>query len=145
MFSHSMRAVRGGWVYMMADRYRGAIYVGVTAYLPARIRQHQFGAGSDHCAHYGLHRLVWAEAGDTIAECIAHEKRLKRWHRDWKFALTQGCAGAGVPCRPYSVCGPQVLRATSRPLRQLPAAAQSRLGALALCSRHRLACSRCGS
>ena len=38
---------------------------------------------------YGLNRLVWAERGDTIEGCIAHEKRLKRWRREWKFALIE--------------------------------------------------------
>jgi putative endonuclease len=79
----------GGWVYMMSDRYRGTLYVGVTANLPQRIFQHRDGTGSDFCARYGLHRLVWAERGDRIEDCIAHEKRLKRWRREWKFALIE--------------------------------------------------------
>ena len=79
----------GGWVYIMADRYRGTMYVGVTASLAERIAQHRAGTGSDFCARYGLHRLVWAERGDTIDDCIAHEKRLKRWRREWKFALIE--------------------------------------------------------
>ncbi|WP_375426978.1 GIY-YIG nuclease family protein [uncultured Sphingomonas sp.] len=83
----SMR--RGGWVYIMTDRYRGTVYIGVTAYLPARIHQHRSGEGSDFCARYGLTRLVWAERGDDIAECISHEKRLKKWRRDWKFELIE--------------------------------------------------------
>ena len=80
---------RGGWVYIMTDRYRGAVYVDVTAHFPARIHQHRSGEGSDLCAHYGLTRLVWAERGDDITNCIAHEKRLKEWHRDWKFDLIE--------------------------------------------------------
>lgn len=80
---------KGGWVYIMADRYRGTLYVGVTAQLVARVMQHRTGSGSDFCARYGLARLVWAERADDIAECIAHEKRLKRWRRDWKFALIE--------------------------------------------------------
>jgi putative endonuclease len=80
---------QGGWVYMMADRYRGAIYVGVTAHLAARIHQHRIGEGSDFCARYGLDRLVWAERGEMIEECIAYEKRLKRWRRAWKFVLIE--------------------------------------------------------
>ncbi len=79
----------GGWVYIMADRYRGTMYVGVTAHLPARIQQHRNGAGSDFCRRYGLTRLVWAEHAPAITDCIAHEKRLKRWRRDWKFALVE--------------------------------------------------------
>ncbi|MDP3907586.1 GIY-YIG nuclease family protein [Novosphingobium sp.] len=80
---------KGGWVYIMADRYRGTLYVGVTADLPARIYQHRQGSGSDFCARYGLHRLVWAEQGNSIEDCIAHEKRLKRWRREWKFDLIE--------------------------------------------------------
>ena len=79
----------GGWVYIMADRYRGAMYVGVTANLAARVHQHRAGAGSRHVADYGLDRLVWAERADAILACIAHEKRLKRWRREWKFALIE--------------------------------------------------------
>jgi len=73
----------------MADRYRSTMYVGVTRDLPARITQHRAGTGSDFCRRYGLDRLVWAERGDTIEGCIAHEKRLKRWRREWKFALIE--------------------------------------------------------
>ena len=80
---------KGGWVYIMADRYRGTIYVGVTAHLPARIMQHRTGEGSDFCRRYGLVRLVWAEHGATIQDCIAHEKRIKRWRREWKIALIE--------------------------------------------------------
>jgi putative endonuclease len=83
------RERRGGWVYIMADRYRGTMYVGVSSDLPARIDQHRNGTGSDFCARYGLDRLVWAERGDTIEDCISHEKRVKRWRREWKFALVE--------------------------------------------------------
>ena len=83
------RERRGGWVYIMADRYRGATYTGVTSFLPARIHQHRSGKGSDHCARYGLVRLVWAERGDDIMSCAEHEKRLKRWRRAWKFELIE--------------------------------------------------------
>ncbi len=80
---------RGGWVYKMTDRYRGTMYVGVPSHLAARVHQHRSGKGSDFCARYGLARLVWADRGDQIEHCIAHEKRIKRWRRDWKFALIE--------------------------------------------------------
>ena len=66
----------------MADRYRGTMYVGVTARLPARTMQHRSGKGSDFCRRYGLIRLVWAEHGASIESCIAHEKRIKKWRRE---------------------------------------------------------------
>lgn len=78
---------RGSWVYIMADRYRGTMYAGVTAYLVARVHQHRSDAGADFCAKHRLHRLVWAERGDDVLVCIEHEKRIERWRREWKFAL----------------------------------------------------------
>jgi putative endonuclease len=83
------RDTQGGWVYIMADRYRGTMYVGVTADLPLRVSQHRTGTGSDFCARYDLTRLVWAERSDSIEAAIAHEKRVKRWRREWKFALIE--------------------------------------------------------
>ena len=72
---------RGGWVYMMADRYRGAIYTGVTANIPARAFAHLEGRGSKFCARYGLMRLVYTEHAPTIEEAIAREKAVKKWLR----------------------------------------------------------------
>ena len=83
------RERQGGWVSIMADRYRGTMYVGVTTDLASRIHLHRLGSGSDFCARYGLARLLWAERGDDIADCITHEKRLKRWRRQWKFDLIE--------------------------------------------------------
>ena len=80
---------QGGWVYIMADRYRGTMYVGVTTDLAARVDQHRRGEGSDFCRRYEIDRLVWADRAPSIVDAIAHEKRLKRWRREWKFALIE--------------------------------------------------------
>jgi putative endonuclease len=80
---------RGGWVYIMADRYRGTMYVGVTSSISVRAFQHRSGAGAEFCQKYDLNKLVWAEWSESILDCIAHEKRLKRWRREWKFALIE--------------------------------------------------------
>lgn len=67
---------RGDWVYIMADRYRDTMYIGVTADHITHIFQYRTGDGSDFCARCGLDRLVWADRSDTIDACIAHEKRI---------------------------------------------------------------------
>ena len=85
----SLSAMRGGWVYMMANRYRGAMYVGVTADLAARVHAHRNGRGSKTVSEKKLFRLVWAEPVDCIEDGIAFEKRLKRWRRQWKFDLIE--------------------------------------------------------
>ena len=73
----------------MTNRYRGTLYVGVTANLHARVDQHKRDVGAEFCRRHHLHRLVWAERCETMIEGIEHEKRLKRWHRGWKFALIE--------------------------------------------------------
>lgn len=46
----------------------------------------RWGEGSAFCAEDGLERLVWADSAEDISDCIAQEKRMKRWRRAWKFA-----------------------------------------------------------
>ncbi|HEX8443287.1 MAG TPA: GIY-YIG nuclease family protein [Allosphingosinicella sp.] len=81
--------MRGGWVYIMADRYRGATYIGVTADLAARVYAHRHGRGSAHVRKYCLLRLVHAEPYETIDEAIAREKAVKKWNRAWKIRLIE--------------------------------------------------------
>ena len=81
--------MRGGWVYIMAERYRGTLYIGVTSDLAARVSAHREGRGSRFCARYGLRRLVHAKQAPTILEAIAREKAMKKWNRAWKVALIE--------------------------------------------------------
>jgi putative endonuclease len=80
---------KGGWVYIMANRYRGGTYVGVTSDLMRRVFQHREGTGSIHVADFGKKRLVYAERQDDISSAIAREKLVKKWRREWKFALIE--------------------------------------------------------
>ncbi len=76
-------------VYIMADRYRGTLYIGVTADFQTRIVQHREGAGSGFTRRYGLKRLVWCEIHETMADAIQRETSLKRWSRQWKINLIE--------------------------------------------------------
>ena len=80
---------KGGWVYIMANRYRGGMYVGVTANVINRTYQHRAGTGPVHVADFGKTRLVYIERHEEIAAAIAREKLVKKWKRDWKFALIE--------------------------------------------------------
>lgn len=80
---------KGGWTYIITNRPRGVLYVGVTSDLAARIQQHRTGIGSDFCKRYKLTRLVLAEPHVTILEAIAREKALKAWKRTWKVELIE--------------------------------------------------------
>jgi putative endonuclease len=80
---------KGRWVYIMASRYRGGIYDGMTAGVIRRVLQHRAGEGSSHVADFGKTRLVYAERHDEIGSAIAREKLVKKWKREWKFALIE--------------------------------------------------------
>jgi putative endonuclease len=81
--------VRGGWTYIMTNRPRGVLYIGVAAVLTARVWQHRNGEGSDFCRRYNLTRLVHAEQHDSIQDAIAREKAMKAWKRAWKIELIE--------------------------------------------------------
>jgi putative endonuclease len=81
--------MKGGWVYMLANRYRGTIYIGVTSSLAQRAWQHKEGKGSEFAARYGATRLVYAEQHGRIDEAIVREKAMKKWNRDWKIELIE--------------------------------------------------------
>ena len=77
------------WVYLLASKKHGTLYVGVTNALSRRVGQHRDGHGSEFASRYGALRLVYAEHFDSPDEAIAHEKRIKHWRRDWKIALIE--------------------------------------------------------
>jgi putative endonuclease len=82
--------MKTGWVYIMTDKPRGTLYIGVTSDIAARIDQHRSGTGSDFCRKYGLNRLVHLEAHDRIDEAIAREKAMKAaWQRASKIRLIE--------------------------------------------------------
>jgi putative endonuclease len=77
------------YVYILASRRNGTLYIGVTNSLQKRLEQHRNGEGSSFVKTYGVFRLVYVESYDRAEEAIAREKQLKRWKRDWKIDLIE--------------------------------------------------------
>ncbi|HUJ02165.1 MAG TPA: GIY-YIG nuclease family protein [Rhizomicrobium sp.] len=77
------------FVYMLASKPQGTLYVGVTNDLPRRVSEHREGKVQGFTKKYGVMKLVWFERYGDINEAIAKEKRLKRWRRDWKRSLIE--------------------------------------------------------
>ena len=75
------------WVYLLASKPRGTLYIGVTNSIIARVEQHRAGTGSAFTRKYKVHRLVWFYEYGTIREAIQREKTLKEWPRKWKLDL----------------------------------------------------------
>ena len=74
-------------VYLLAKASHSTFYTGVTSDLVARIWQHRTEAAKGFTARYGIKRLVWFEAHDTMEAAIRREKQIKRWARQWKYDL----------------------------------------------------------
>ena len=80
-------ADKGGWVYLMSNKPRGTLYVGVTADLNRRIYEHREGLTDGFTKRYDLKMLVYVERHDSIESAINRETRIKKWPRAWKIEL----------------------------------------------------------
>ena len=77
------------FVYILASRKNGTLYVGVTNELVRRVQQHRLVIADGFTKKHGVKTLVHYEPFDEINAAIAFEKRLKRWRRAWKLALIE--------------------------------------------------------
>ena len=76
-------------VYLLASRYQGVLYTGVTANLPQRIWQHKQKLIDGFCRRYNVDRLVWFESLADIYAAFVREKQIKKWKRAWKVELIE--------------------------------------------------------
>jgi len=77
------------YVYILASKKHGTLYIGVTNDVRARLELHRSGKGSEFVKRYGVTRLVYMEEYASPEEAIRREKQLKNWHRDWKIRLIE--------------------------------------------------------
>lgn len=73
------------YVYLLADRYRGIFYIGVTDDIIRRVWEHKQRMRDGFTKRYGIDRLVYYECIDNAEEAMRRERRLKRWNREWKI------------------------------------------------------------
>ena len=77
------------FVYILASRRNGAIYIGVTNDLWRRVEEHKEGIASKHTKKYRIDKLVYFEIFDRIDDAIDREKKFKNWNRAWKVRLVE--------------------------------------------------------
>jgi putative endonuclease len=77
------------FVYILANRRRGVLYVGVTSQLVARMVAHKGKLVPGFTSKYGVIMLVYYEEHASIIEARAREAAVKRWRREWKFSLIE--------------------------------------------------------
>lgn len=77
------------YVYILASRKRGTLYIGVTKDLVRRVYQHKSGFVQGFTSKYDVTLLVWYQQCDSIISAIQREKQMKAWRRDWKIELIE--------------------------------------------------------
>jgi putative endonuclease len=77
------------YVYILASRKDGAIYVGVTNDIVRRVYEHRINAVPGFTSKYNITQLVWFEIYDDPTNAITREKELKKWKRAWKVNLIE--------------------------------------------------------
>ncbi len=77
------------YVYILANRPRGTLYVGVTSSLLRRIYQHKEKMVEGFSAKYDLSKLVYFEKFENIRNAVTREKQMKKWNRIWKIELIE--------------------------------------------------------
>jgi putative endonuclease len=77
------------YVYLLASKPYGTLYIGVTSDLPKRIFEHKSKAVPGFTNRYGIDKLVWFEVHDAAEAAIRREKQIKEWRRNWKISLIE--------------------------------------------------------
>ncbi len=84
-----MHRERPYYVYILASKIGGTLYVGVTNDLIRRVYEHREKLAQGFTKKYGVARLVYYEQHTDIEAAIQREKRLKKWNRAWKIQLIE--------------------------------------------------------
>ncbi len=77
------------YVYILASRPNGTLYVGVTNDLIKRVWQHKQNLIEGFTNRYQVHQLVYFETASDVTVAIQREKQVKKWTREWKVRLIE--------------------------------------------------------
>jgi putative endonuclease len=80
---------RSFYVYILASRIGGTLYIGVTKDLIRRVAEHRLKSVRGFTGKYGVDRLVYFEQFDDAQNAIKREKQLKKYNRAWKIRLIE--------------------------------------------------------
>jgi len=77
------------FVYILASKTNGTLYIGLTSDLLKRVHEHKNDLADGFTKKYGVHRLVYYEPAGDFEAAVAREKQLKKWNRLWKIRLIE--------------------------------------------------------
>jgi putative endonuclease len=73
------------YVYILANKRNGTLYIGMTDDLVRRVWQHREGTIEGFTKGYSVRNLVWFEEHSTRASAFSRERQMKKWNRNWKL------------------------------------------------------------
>lgn len=73
------------FVYILASKRNGTLYIGVTSDLKKRVWEHKNDVVEGFTKTYDVHDLVWFESHETTESAITREKQMNEWKREWKI------------------------------------------------------------
>ena len=79
--------MRKSYVYILSNKNRTVLYIGITNNLQRRMNEHQASKGSLFSKKYNTQDLLYFEEFVSIVTAIKREKQLKKWNKDWKWDL----------------------------------------------------------
>ena len=85
----NVRTVVKYFVYILASKRNGTLYIGVTNKLERRVYEHKNNIVKGFTSKYSVHQLVYYEETNDIYAALQREKQLKKWNRKWKLALIE--------------------------------------------------------
>jgi len=77
------------FVYILASKKNGTLYIGVTSNLPKRVWEHKNNLVEGFTKKYNVHNLVYFEQTENVNSALLREKQLKKWKREWKIELIE--------------------------------------------------------
>ena len=77
------------YVYILASKKNGTLYIGVTNNLIKRIYEHKNNLVEGFTQKYDVHQLVYFEQTGDVNSAITREKQMKKWRRQWKIELIE--------------------------------------------------------
>jgi len=77
------------YIYILASKKNGTLYIGVTSDLVRRIYEHKNDLVEGFTQKYAVHDLVYFEVTESVESAITREKQLKKWNRAWKVNLIE--------------------------------------------------------
>ena len=84
-----MKTTHQYYVYILASKIRGTLYIGITSDLQRRVYEHKTDVKIGFTQKYNVNRLMYFETFKNVDEAIRREKNLKKWKRDWKIKLIE--------------------------------------------------------